>query len=196
MQIAFFIFPELTALDAIGPYEVLQRLPGAEVVFVGAKRGEVRTDNGKLGLTVDATLEEVTAPEVLVVPGGYGTRPLVHDEPTLDWIRQVHETTRFTTSVCTGSLLLAAAGLLDGLDATTHWGAKAQLEELGAALHRAAGRAEREDHHRGGRVVGHRHGAFARGAALRSRDGTSHAALHRVRPPAAVRHRRGVEGDR
>ena len=102
MQIAFFIFPELTALDAIGPYEVLQRLPGAEVVFVGAKRGEVRTDNGKLGLTVDATLDEVTAPEVLVVPGGYGTRPLVHDQPTLDWIRQVHETTRFTTSVCTG----------------------------------------------------------------------------------------------
>jgi putative intracellular protease/amidase len=132
VQIAFFIFPELTALDAIGPYEVLQRLPGAEVVFVGAERGEVRTDNGKLGLTVDATLDEVTAPEVLVVPGGYGTRPLVHDQPTLDWIRQVHETTQFTTSVCTGSLLLAAAGLLNGLDATTHWGAKAQLEELGA----------------------------------------------------------------
>ena len=133
MQIAFFIFPELTALDAIGPYEVLQRLPGAEVVFVGAKRGEVRTDNGKLGLTVDATLGEVTAPEVLVVPGGYGTRPLVHDQPTLEWIRQVHETTRFTTSVCTGSLLLAAAGLLNGLEATTHWGAKGQLRSWARA---------------------------------------------------------------
>ena len=132
MQIAFLLFPQVTALDAIGPYEVLQRLPGAEVVFVGAERGEVRTDNGKLGLTVDATLEEVPAPDVLVVPGGMGTRPLVKDETILGWIRQVHETSLFTTSVCTGSLLLAAAGLLSGLDATTHWGAKKALEDLGA----------------------------------------------------------------
>jgi putative intracellular protease/amidase len=126
------LFPQVTALDAIGPYEVLQRLPGAEVVFVGAERGEVRTDNGYLGLTVDATLDEVPAPEVLVVPGGTGTRPLVSDETILGWIRQVHETSQFTTSVCTGSLLLAAAGLLNGLDATTHWGAKKLLEDLGA----------------------------------------------------------------
>ncbi len=132
MQIAFLLFPQVTALDAIGPYEVLQRLPGAEVIFVGAERGEVRTDNGKLGLMVDATLDEVPSPEVLVVPGGMGTRPLVKDETILGWIRQVHETSLFTTSVCTGSLLLAAAGLLNGLDATTHWGAKTTLEELGA----------------------------------------------------------------
>ena len=132
MQIAFLLFPQVTALDAIGPYEVLQRLPGAEVIFVGAERGEVRTENGKLGLSVDATLDEVPSPEVLVVPGGMGTRPLVKDETILGWIRQVHETSLFTTSVCTGSLLLAAAGLLNGLDATTHWGAKKALEDLGA----------------------------------------------------------------
>ena len=132
VQIAFLLFPRVTALDAIGPYEVLQRLPGAEVVFVGAERGEVRTDNGYLGLTVDATIDEVAHPEVLVVPGGRGTRPLVKDETILGWIRQVHETSLFTTSVCTGSLLLAAAGLLDGLEATTHWGSKKTLEDLGA----------------------------------------------------------------
>ena len=132
VQIAFLLFPRVTALDAIGPYEVLQRLPGAEVIFVGAERGEVRTDNGKLGLTIDATLDEVPHPEVLVVPGGMGTRPLVKDETVLGWIRQVHETSQFTTSVCTGSLLLAAAGLLDGLEATTHWGSKKALEDLGA----------------------------------------------------------------
>jgi len=132
VQIAFLLFPRVTALDAIGPYEVLQRLPGAEVVFVGAERGEVRTDNGYLGLTVDATIDEVAHPEVLVVPGGMGTRPLVKDETILGWIRQVHETSLFTTSVCTGSLLLAAAGLLDGLEATTHWGSKKTLEDLGA----------------------------------------------------------------
>ena len=132
MQIALLLFPQVTALDAIGPYEVLQRLPGAEVIFVGAERGEVRTDNGKLGLTVDATLDEVPSPEVLVVPGGMGTRPLVKDETILGWIRQVHETSLFTTSVCTGSLLLAAAGLLNGLDATTHWGAKKTLEDMKA----------------------------------------------------------------
>ncbi len=133
MDIAVALFPQVTALDAIGPYEVLQRLPGATVTFVGLDRGEIRTDNGFLGLTVDATFDEVTAPDVVVIPGGVGTRALV--EPgtrILDWVRAVHDTTRFTTSVCTGSLVLAAAGLLDGLSATTHWSTYAELEGLGA----------------------------------------------------------------
>lgn len=133
MQIAIALFPRVTALDAIGPYEVLQRLPGATVTFVGAERGEIRTENGFLGLTVDATFDEVGSPDVVVVPGGVGTRPLVEaGTPILDWVRAVHPTTRFTTSVCTGSMVLAAAGLLEGLEATTHWANYDELAALGA----------------------------------------------------------------
>ncbi|MDH3705758.1 MAG: DJ-1/PfpI family protein [Acidimicrobiia bacterium] len=133
MQIAIALFPEVTALDAIGPYEVLQRLPDATVTFVGAEKGEVRSDNGFLGLSVDATYDEVPAPDVVVIPGGQGTRALVKgDDPILDWVRQAHETSRFTTSVCTGSLVLGAAGLLEGLTATTHWGAMDLLEAYDA----------------------------------------------------------------
>ena len=132
MQVAIALFARNTALDAIGPYEVLQRVPSIDVVFVGAKRGEVRSDNGMLGLTCDATFEEVTAPDVLVFPGGIGTRTLIADESVLDWVRRVHRHTLFTTSVCTGSLVLAAAGLLTGLTAATHWRATELLESLGA----------------------------------------------------------------
>jgi putative intracellular protease/amidase len=133
MQIAIALFPRVTVLDAVGPYEVLQRLPGATVTFVGAERGEVRADNGFLGITVDATFDDVTEPDVVVVPGGVGTRSLTAPgTPILDWLRHVHVTTRFTTSVCTGSLVLAAAGLLEGLAATTHWSSYEDLRALGA----------------------------------------------------------------
>jgi len=132
MQVAIALFPRVTALDGIGPYEVLQRVPAIDVVFVGHRTGVVRTDNGMLGLSVDATFDEVTGPDVLLVPGGVGTRELMTDEPVLDWVRAVHRQTRFTTSVCTGSLVLAAAGLLDGLTATTHWAAAGLLEPFGA----------------------------------------------------------------
>jgi putative intracellular protease/amidase len=132
MQIAIALFPVVTALDAIGPYEVLQRLPGATVTFVGRQKDIVRTDNGFLGLQVDATYSEVPTPDVVVVPGGFGTRRLLVDDPILDWVRSAHETTTFTTSVCTGSAVLAAAGLLDGLEAATHWGFYQDLRELGA----------------------------------------------------------------
>lgn len=132
MQVAIPLFPRLTALDAVGPYEVLQRIPDIDVVFIGHRRGEVRTDNGMLGMTCDATLDELTRPDVIVVPGGIGTRTLVDDEALLDWVRNAHAHTRFTTSVCTGALVLAAAGLLDGLTATTHWRAAERLNRLGA----------------------------------------------------------------
>jgi putative intracellular protease/amidase len=132
MQVAIALFPRNTALDSIGPYEVLQRVPSIDVVFVGHARGEVRTDNGMLGLTIDAAFDEVTEPDVLLVPGGVGTRDLLDDEAMLDWVRGVHRSTLFTTSVCTGSLVLAAAGLLDGLTATTHWAAQDLLGSLGA----------------------------------------------------------------
>jgi putative intracellular protease/amidase len=132
MQIAAVLFDRLTALDLIGPYEVLQRLPGATVTFVGHRRGEVRTDNGFLGLTVDASFDELPRPDVIVVPGGIGTRALLDDEPVLSWLRTAHETSRFTTSVCTGSLVLGAAGLLEGLTATTHWANLEMLQQFGA----------------------------------------------------------------
>ena len=132
MQIAIPVFDRFTALDAIGPYEVLQRLPDATVTFVGHARGGVRTENRFLEVTVDATFDELATPDVVVVPGGVGTRALLDDEPILGWIRAAHRSTTYTTSVCTGSLLLAAAGLLDGLTATTHWAALDTLAELGA----------------------------------------------------------------
>lgn len=134
MEIAIPLFDRVTALDAIGPYEILQRLPGVEIVFVGVDKGEIRTDNGFLGMMIDATFNDVPAPEVVVVPGGIGTRAYTSGQPSalLEWLSKVHMTTRYTTSVCTGSLVLAAAGLLNGLTATTHWGAYEALRKLGA----------------------------------------------------------------
>ena len=132
MDIAIPIFDRITALDAVGPYEVLSRLPGATVRFVAARRGEHRTDNGMLGLLADATLAEVPAPEVVLVPGGFGTRPLLDGGPLLDWVRAAHRSSTWTTSVCTGSLVLAAAGVLQGVEATTHWAAMDLLGRLGA----------------------------------------------------------------
>jgi transcriptional regulator GlxA family with amidase domain len=135
--IAIPLFPQFTALDGIGPYEVLQRIPEYTVTFVGHERGVVRSDNGFLGIEVDATFEELARPDVIVFPGGIGTRSLLEDERVLDWVRRAHETTTFTTSVCTGSLVLAAAGLLDGLDATTHWGARDILAKYGVTVSEA-----------------------------------------------------------
>lgn len=134
LQIAIPLFDRLTALDGVGPYEVLQRLPAATVTFVAERTGEFRTENGFLGLTADATYDDVPNPDVVIVPGGVGTRPVVADDdhPLVRWVRSVHATTRFTTSVCTGSLVLAKSGLLGGLTATTHWSAYDSLRNLGA----------------------------------------------------------------
>jgi transcriptional regulator GlxA family with amidase domain len=126
------LFHQFTALDGIGPYEVLQRIPEIDVTFIGHEVGEVRSDNGFLGITADATFEDIPRPDIVVFPGGTGTRALMDDERVLGWLRNAHATTWYTTSVCTGSLVLGAAGLLDGLTATTHWGALHVLEQLGA----------------------------------------------------------------
>jgi putative intracellular protease/amidase len=132
VQVAIPLFPRFTALDGIGPYEVLQRIPTIDVTFVGHQRGVVRSDNGFLGIEVDASFDEVPEPDVVVFPGGAGTRPLIRDDKVLDWVRHAHQGTRFTTSVCSGSLVLAAAGLLNGLEATSHWVALEHLGKLGA----------------------------------------------------------------
>jgi len=132
MQVAIPLFPRFTALDAVGPYEVLQRIPSIDVTFVGHERGEVRSENGMLGITIDATFEEIPQPDVVVFPGGVGTRVLVYDERVKDWVRHAHESTAYTTSVCTGAIVLGAAGLLNGLTATTHWACYPELEATGA----------------------------------------------------------------
>ena len=132
MDIVIPIFPDFTALDAVGPYEVLRHLPDAKVVFAAAERGLVRLDSKFTGLQADAAFGEIDAADVLVVPGGWGTRAAMRDEALLDWVRRIHATTRYTTSVCTGSLILGAAGLLTGLDATTHWAQTKLLESTGA----------------------------------------------------------------
>jgi putative intracellular protease/amidase len=131
-EIAILLFEGITALDAIGPYEVLQRLPGASVRMVGARRGALRTHDGQLGLAVDYALAECARPDLLLVPGGYGIERLLTDEATLAWIREAHAHSKWTTSVCTGSLLLGAAGVLRGLAATCHWSSLERLRAFGA----------------------------------------------------------------
>jgi transcriptional regulator GlxA family with amidase domain len=133
MQIAIVLYPGLTALDAVGPYEVLRLLPDAEVRFVGAAPGPVATDSGVLFLGVTHSYAETPNPDIVLVPGsGPRTATTMADPQLTDWLRQVHQTTRWTTSVCTGSMILAAAGILDGLPATTHWNVQSALAAMGA----------------------------------------------------------------
>lgn len=132
MKAAILVFDGLTALDAIGPYEVLRSVPGWEVEFVAKTAGEVRTDSGFLGLSADKAIAEVSDPDIVLVPGGKGNRPLLEDEEVLSWLRRADEQTTWTTSVCTGSLVLGAAGLLDGRRATCHWLFLERLREYGA----------------------------------------------------------------
>jgi putative intracellular protease/amidase len=132
MNIAILLYDRFTALDAIGPYEVLSRLPGARVTFVAQKPGPVRTDNGMLTILAERAIDELATPDILLVPGGPGEVAARAGGPALEWVRAVHDTTTWTTSVCTGSLILAAAGVLDGRRATSHWLALEELGRLGA----------------------------------------------------------------
>jgi putative intracellular protease/amidase len=132
MRIAIPLYDRFTALDAVGPYEVLQRLPGAEITWLAHEPGPVGTDTGQLQLVAGAAFEDLPDPEIVVVPGGTGTDDFLDDERLIGWIRSAHETSEWTTSVCTGSLLLGAAGVLDGLEATSHWLDVADLERYGA----------------------------------------------------------------
>jgi putative intracellular protease/amidase len=132
MQIAVVLFDRFTALDAVGPYETLGRLPGAETVFVAEQAGPVRNESGTLALTADRALAEVARPDLVVVPGGPGQSAQMENPVLLDWLRAADATSAWTTSVCTGSLLLAAAGLLRGRRATSHWLALNELKRFGA----------------------------------------------------------------
>jgi transcriptional regulator GlxA family with amidase domain len=132
MDIAIVLYDRFTALDAVGPYEVLSRIPGAKVRFLADQPGPVRTDNGVLTVMVEHGLGELEHPDVILVPGGPGEVEVRAGGRVLEWLRDAHETSTWTTSVCTGSLILAAAGLLEGRHATSHWLALERLRELGA----------------------------------------------------------------
>ncbi|MDJ0382643.1 DJ-1/PfpI family protein [Streptomyces sp. G-G2] len=132
MQIAILLFDRFTALDAVGPFDTLGRLPGAETVFVAERPGPVRNDSGQLTLVADRSPADVPHPDILLVPGGPGQSAQMENEVLLEWLRTADATTQWTTSVCTGSLLLAAAGLLRGRRATSHWLALDQLRAYGA----------------------------------------------------------------
>jgi transcriptional regulator GlxA family with amidase domain len=133
MQIAIALFPKVTILDAIGPYQVVSSVPDAEVVVCAAQKGRLADASGQLHVDIDHTFGDVPNPDVLLVPGGNITRQMARQgDPIIDWIRSAHEHTTYTTSVCTGALLLGAAGLLRGLRATTHWVAYDELRRYGA----------------------------------------------------------------
>ena len=162
MNIAILLYDRFTALDAIGPYEVLSRLPGASVTFVAAEAGPVRTDNGMLTLLAERSLDELREPDIVLVPGGPGEVAARAGGAALDWLREADETSTWTTSVCTGSLILAAAGLLDGRRATTPLARARRAAPPGRRAGRRARRLRRQARHRGGRFRRHRHGAGAR----------------------------------
>jgi putative intracellular protease/amidase len=132
MKTAILLYDGMTALDAIGPYDVLRQVPGNEIVFVGDGAGIKRTEEQPLGLVADRALDDVPSADVLVVPGGFGQERLMGDARLHAWLRAVHATTRWTTSVCTGSLVLAAAGILRGVRATSHWAVLERLRDFGA----------------------------------------------------------------
>src|SRR5215813_6738587 len=128
MDIAILIFDGMTALDAVGPYDVLSNLPDTKVSFVGETKGIKRTSqDSPLGLSADFSIADVTRADILLVPGGFGEEQVRAKPAMLEWVRAMHANTKWTTSVCTGALILGAAGLLKGLEATTHWAALPQL---------------------------------------------------------------------
>lgn len=131
-QIAILLYPGVTALDAVGPWEVLSRMPDVEIRFVGKEVGPLATEGRTLLLGVTHTLAETPSPDLVLVPGGMTTPGQMLDDEVLEWLRKVHKTTQWTTSVCTGALILSAAGILKKLQATTHWYKMGVLKVMGA----------------------------------------------------------------
>ncbi len=195
MQIAIVLYPGFTALDFIGPYESLRWLPDAEVRFVWHEPGPITADSGVLVVGATHSFAETPSPDVILVPGGFSTMEHARDEKVLDWLRRAHETATWTASVCSGSIMLAAAGLLEGKRATSHWAALSALKALGVKpvgderiVH------EGDDRDMRGRVGGHRPRAVAGRPDRRRGPRQGHPAVDGVRPAAAVRLRPHVEG--
>ena len=182
MEIAIPIFDRFTALDAVGPYEVLCRLPGARVRFVAQEPGPKQTETGMLTLTAEAALEDLPNPDVLVVPGGFGTRPLMEDEAMLDWIRDVHETRSGPPRFAPARSSWRQPACSTGLEATSHWAALDVLAQYGAKPTQRRVVEQGKIITAAGVSSGHRHGAHAGGAHRRRRDRAGDPAGHRVRP--------------
>jgi transcriptional regulator GlxA family with amidase domain len=132
MQIVIALYDRFTSLDAVGPYQVFAHLPGAKVIFASERSGLIPDESGSLSLHAEASYADLPAPDILLVPGGPGQSAHMTQTPLTDWLIQADKTTTWTTSVCTGSLILAAAGLLTGREATTYWLGMDELASLGA----------------------------------------------------------------
>lgn len=128
MDIAILLYDGFTALDAVGPYEVLSCLPASNVHFVAETAGPIRADTRALALVADAALADVPHPDIFLIPGGAGTLAATQNEQIVAWVREAHTTSRWSTSVCTGAFVLGAAGILEGKRATTYWGAGPHLQ--------------------------------------------------------------------
>jgi putative intracellular protease/amidase len=192
LLIAIPLFDGITALDAVGPYEILSRLPGASVAFVATTPGIKRTDRGSLGLLADRALDDVPHCDVVLVPGGPGHDAAAQDERLLSWLVAVDATTSFTTSVCIGSLVLGAAGLLRGRRATTHWLSVDRLSQH-AAVHEDSRVVHDGKYVTSAGVCRHRHGSHA-GRSSRGRpSGAGDSAERRVRPAASFRGGQSVD---
>jgi transcriptional regulator GlxA family with amidase domain len=131
-SVALVLYPGFTALDIVGPFQTLVNVPGLDVFFVSEVAGDVTDDTGRLTLKATKAFDEVPNPDVVVVPGGLHVRTATVDDPVVHWLRKVHPTTNWTTSVCTGAVYLALAGLLEDIASTTHWAFYDRLESLGA----------------------------------------------------------------
>jgi transcriptional regulator GlxA family with amidase domain len=128
MKIAILLYDNYTALDVVGPYEVLSNIPGAKIYFTAEKPGLYKNSNG-IQISADFSLKEVEGPEIIVIPGGFGIDAILDNKDILEWLNSVHEKSQWTTSVCSGSLLLASAGILNGRKATTHWNRVEQFKK-------------------------------------------------------------------
>jgi transcriptional regulator GlxA family with amidase domain len=145
IAITFLIFDNFTALDVIGPYEILSKIPNSKVYFVGLEAKNY-TDGKGLTIKADYSLEDIKSPDILLIPGGQGIDSLLNDNRLLDWIRNAHKTSKWTTSVCSGALLLASSGILDNKTATTHWNRKEQLRQYGVNV-------VDERYHKDGKII-------------------------------------------
>jgi len=133
MKIVILLFDNYTALDIVGPYEVLNKLPNSKIYLVGLEKREYNDTNG-LKISEDKSIDEISEADILLIPGGSGIDNLLKNEEVLDWIRRIDSTTKWTVSVCSGSLLLAQTGLLDGKNCTTHWRRKVQLQRFNVTV--------------------------------------------------------------